>query len=72
LDIVRATFLKKSLVIYKSFSGPGADTESGVVYREHVDAYLGMGSSSYRLTADFAVFWLQEKRLNKDPFLDPP
>jgi hypothetical protein len=42
------------------------------VYREHVDAYLGMGSSSYRLTADFAVFWLQEKRLNKDPFLDPP
>ena len=31
LDTVRATFLKRSLVIDKSFSGPGADTKSGVL-----------------------------------------
>lgn len=46
LDTVRATFLKRSLVIDKSFSGPGADTESGLVNREHVDAHLGYGSPS--------------------------
>jgi hypothetical protein len=46
LDTVRATFLKRSLVIDKSFSGPGADTKSGVLYREHVDACLGYGSSA--------------------------
>jgi hypothetical protein len=45
LDTVRATFLKRSLVIDNSFSGPGADTKSGVLYREHVDACLGHGSS---------------------------
>jgi hypothetical protein len=53
--------LKKSLVIDKSFSGPGADTESGVVYREHVEAYLGYRYPLLSVNSGFRSFLVARK-----------